>query len=332
MIISLKKLRFPAVVCALALLTGIGFARLLFIGGTAPFFMGGTMRGAQQGLPDTVQAVLTQSGEVNYARFNRPSAQPALKNPFLLESFPQDANGSYKIPRRFSHPQDVVKTFFGILKDAAYMDGNAGGCGSIGEAMTPYPYAYALFSAQAQKKLSLAQFTDSFKGIGHITLLKVYPLYTPPGASAQRFMYEIEAITGPSANDKNAYGRDGSYFTYYYGVAEVTGDQNSGYALQSVEYIPEDFLCAPFHGWKYDTQYIVQYVYGDWHKIIDRITATEQDGDRIHTYADGKGKKYRFDFVRLTNGYDILLHENDLENGQWKEVNLLKSTDTSFRL
>ena len=43
----------------------------------------------------------------------------------------------------------------------------------------------------------------------------------------------------------------------------------------------------------------------------------------IIIYASGNGKSYRFDFVRLTNGYDILLHEYILDIGDWKETSLL---------
>ncbi|QOX63230.1 hypothetical protein FRZ06_07655 [Anoxybacterium hadale] len=51
-------------------------------------------------------------------------------------------------------------------------------------------------------------------------------------------------------------------------------------------------------------------VYGDNLKLIDKIDRTEQNGNMISIYASGNGKSYRFDFVRLTNGYDILLHES----------------------
>lgn len=61
------------------------------------------------------------------------------------------------------------------------MVGYSGGCGTIGWSSIPYPYAYKLLTEENQKNMPLKQFEDSFKGIGHITLLKLYPTYIPNG-------------------------------------------------------------------------------------------------------------------------------------------------------
>jgi len=48
-------------------------------------------------------------------------------------------------------------------------------------------------------------------------------------------------------------------------------------------------------------------------------------------YAVGNGQLYRFDFVRLTNGEDLLIRENIKFAGVWKETNLLKEQDQIYK-
>jgi hypothetical protein len=135
-------------------------------------------------------------------------------------------------------------------------------------------------------------------------------------------MVEIKMITGTKANNDEGYNQ-GSLFKYYYGLVVVKKMPKDGWKISSIDYIPEDFLCAPMHGWDYDSNAVVQIVYGNNLRIIERVDKTEKDGNIIHVYASRYDKQYRFDFIRLTNGYDILLHENILENGRWEETSLL---------
>jgi hypothetical protein len=144
-------------------------------------------------------------------------------------------------------------------------------------------------------------------------------------------MVEIEVITGIKVNG-NEEQYEGSQFAYYYGLitTEKTSDEN--WKIKNIYYIPEDFLCAPMHSWFYLSDAIVQIVYGNNLKLIDKIDKTEHKDDMIYIYASGNGKSYRFDFVRLTNGYDILLHEYILDNGSWKETNLLGDNWKNMKL
>ena len=296
--------------------------------------MGGTIHSAVLNLHAVKAAVYLSNSDYLYNRFRRPSNQPALENPYSFKIFEKTDDKPPLITKIFHIPSDVIKAYFGILRNASNMNGYSGGCGSIGNSLQPYPYAYELYTASAQKKMPLPQFVKSFQGIGYITLLKLYPAYIPLGTpkSIRYYMFETEAITGPPEKDETAYKRAGSYFVYHYGLITVESDSKYGWKISSIQYFPEDFLCAPEHGWVYYSDYLVHYVYHDWYGLIDKIDKSEQSGNIISIYASGYGNQYRFDFVRLTNGYDILLHENIYKNGQWEETNLLKDQDQGLKL
>lgn len=51
------------------------------------------------------------------------------------------------------------------------------------------------------------------------------------------------------------------------------------------------------HHWDYDVRALDKIVYKNWYRQIDDIEKIEKDDSLI-------------DFVRLTNGDDVLLHEN----------------------
>lgn len=270
----------------------------------------------------------------NTERFRRPSKQLPLTNNFSFEDFENEKDKSPLITTIFRNSDAVIKAYFGILRNASNMAGYLGGCGSIGNSLQPYPYAYELFSSTSKEKMPLTEFVNSFKGIGHITLLKLYPAYNPPFTPAYicNYMFETESITGPSERDDLAYNRDGSYFVYHYGLITVKNNSKCGWKIESIHYLPEDFLCAPEHGWIYSAEYVVTFVYKDWYQLIETIDCTTQTDYIIYLYASGKNKKYRFDFVRLTNGYDILLHENICNNSKWEETNILKNKDRNIKL
>lgn len=280
--------------------------------------IGGTVHTVSLQREETKTAA-SQHKEDYSERYQRPSRQAALKNPYSLQSF---TGGT---PPDLKNPQDVIYAYYGILKEASNMSGYSGGCGTIGNADIPYPYAYDLLTSEAKKSMSPQQFKDSFRGIGHITLLQMHPLPAPPGtpAGTEYYMVEIEAITGQKENGgPDSYRNQISYFEYYYGIV-TTKKEGEGWKIEKIDYLPEEFLCAPYHGWFYDAGAVVQIIYSENLKIIDKITEeTEKDG-MLYIYATGGGKRYRFDFIRLTNGHDILTGENILENGQWVPTSLL---------
>lgn len=266
-------------------------------------------------------------------RFQRPSKEQPLPNPYSFRDFENQNNKSPLINKKFADPEELILAYYGILREASNMSGYSGGCGTIGESDLPYPYAYELLTKEKQKEMSIKQFTDSFKGFGYTTLLKLVPAYAPPDTPSdiRYYMAEIEVITGVQARNDNEYNQ-GGLFAYYYGLITTEKKASDGWKIKDIDYIPEDFLCAPVHSWFYWSDAVVQIVYGDNIKMIEKIDKTEQKGNMVYIYASGNGKQYRFDFIRLTNGYDILLHENTLENGVWKETSLLTDGWKDFKL
>jgi hypothetical protein len=88
-----------------------------------------------------------------------------------------------------------------------------------GWAKIPYPYAYQLLSKETKQQIFFEEFEKSFAGIGHITLLKLYPAYQPLNtpASIKYYMVEIEVITGLPHKGEGKNKPQPSYFAYYYG-------------------------------------------------------------------------------------------------------------------
>lgn len=257
-------------------------------------------------------------------RFQRPSKALPYPNPYTFKDFQKDNEKLPLVAEKFENPEDLILAYYGILREASNMLGYSGGCGTIGESGLPYPYAYELLTKEMQKALPFDQYVNSFAGIGYTTLLKVLPAFAPPDTpdNVKYYMVEIEVITGAKAKTDEEYNQ-GSQFAYYYGLIAVEKTPDEGWKIKDIYYIPEDFLCAPMHSWFYLSDAVVQIVYGDNLKLIDKIDRTERNGDMVSIYASGAGNSYRFDFVRLTNGYDILLHEYIFDNGEWKETSLL---------
>lgn len=262
--------------------------------------------------------------DISSERFQRPSKELPFPNPYTFKDFRKDNEKPPMVAKKFDNPEDLILAYYGILREASNMVGYSGGCGTIGWSGLPYPYAYELLIKAKQKEMPFDQYVDSFRGIGYTTLLKLLPAYAPPDTpkDTKYYMVEIEIITGAKANTDKEY-HQGSQFAYYYGMIEVEKTPDEGWKIKDIYYIPEDFLCAPMHSWFYLSDAVVQIVYGDNLKLIDKIDKTEKKDDMISIYASGNGKSYRFDFVRLTNGYDILLHEYILDHGEWKETSLL---------
>lgn len=247
-------------------------------------------------------------------RYHRPSAARPYNNPYSFEDFKKLNDAPPLMTTVFDKPEDVVLAFFGITRDAANMLGYSGTCGTVGDSILPYPYAYELFTKELQAQATLEEFINSARGIGHATLLKLMP------ANKNYFMFEVELIRGIEKSNQDYSG--GSRFAYDYGLIGVEETPEAGWKINYYQYIFEDFLCAPYHGWFYNAEQVVSIVYKNLN-IIEQIDSTDNTKDMTFIYASGYGRRYRFDFVRLTNGYDILLHENIYRNGDWADISLL---------
>lgn len=270
-------------------------------------------------------------------RFERPSKRLPIQN----KTFDITSNQTRKLI--FSDPEPMILAFYGVLEDAANLAGYNGGCGTIGQAKIPYPDAYSFLSSSYQNKQSLADFIASFEGVGHINLLTLLPAYAVDNDknesgkhtqqnNAKRFMVEIEVITGKQYDSKcPPEDQQISYFAYFYGLVE-TVKENNEWKISNIEYQPEIYLCAPMHSWFYYADAVIAIVYQQQKHIIDHIDHIEQNDQIIEIFASKRNQKYRFEFVRLTNGYDVLLREFEWQNNKWVEVSLLNKEDQFYKL
>ncbi len=237
------------------------------------------------------------------------------------------------LKRAFQSGRDVVDAYFAAVKGASNLEGYTGGCGTVGDAGLPYPFAYALLTDRAKSEISFRRFMDSFRGVGHITLLKVMPAFKPEGTpeDIDYLAVEIEVIAGFPKRE-GAFNKATTYFAYYYGIVTVKREEGRGWKIDRIDLIPEDFLCAPYHGWAYLAEGLVGIVFGERYGLIDKIDAVEQKGDMVTVYASKGDDRFRFVFVRLANGHDVLLHECFYRDGKWVEASFLKPEDQVFKL
>lgn len=310
-----------------------------------PYLLGGFIHNNKQTIEvELTKPVININIDFEEERFQRPSKQPALKlrhNIKSVDDFERWYQGDWKppyipkgFPKKYIYSEDVVQAYYAILKQASVMGGYHGGCGSIPHNGIPFPYAYELLSKDTKEEIAYTDFFKSFIGTGHTTLLKLYPAFSTKDTpkNIKHYMVEIEIITGSPTEKNKEKDPKPSYFAYYYGIVTTEYDEKEGWKIKSVDYIPEDFLCAPYHFWQWESRTLVEVIYKNWYKLIDKIDKVEKKDSQISIYASGKDNKYRFDFVRLTNGEDVLLHENIKINDKWKEVNLLKPEHQNFKL
>ena len=330
MVISLRKAILPAAL-SVALLVSVGMImhKMIAAKESQPYWMGGAVHTVAISAKEYADLPAI---DFDPERFQRPSSQPALQNPYSFSDFDRSWGKSKISPNDLHTPEDVILAYYGILREAANMADYSGGCGTIGNATLPYPYAYELLASDSKKKISPDRFKASFQGIGHLTLLKLLPAYTPPGTpdNVRYHMIEVEAITGATGKETNE-AISGSHFAYYYGIV-TTQKENAVWRIKAIDYFPEDFLCAPYHGWDFDATYLVPIIYQNWYHMIDTVGKVDKNGSNISVYTSGGGKQYRFDFVRLSNGEDVLLHEMIYRDGKWVETNLLKDRDQGYKL
>ncbi len=322
LVISLKQLVKPAagIILILALIIS---AWTIFLHKTNKYVIGGLIHSENRIEQNYSQPVTNIYEFKDYdERFQRPSKQPALKLKYSFDDFKHDVSHPPYILNAFESPEDVIQAYYAILKEAANMDGHCGGCGTVGMAKTPFPYAYDLLTNETKQKITIDEYIASFLGVGHTTLLKLIPAYAPLDTpeNIKYHLVEIEIITAPKCSEIDGKKKQPSCFSYYYGLVTTELTDNEGWKIKAVDYIPEDFLCAPYHQWYWDSPAVVQIIYGDWYKLIDGIEKVDKEDSNIKIYAKGGHNKYRFDVVRLTNGEDIFIHEYVWENGEWKEV------------
>lgn len=268
-------------------------------------------------------------------RFQRASKLPAVKLKYNFRPKDKDDVPPYiakGFPVIYKYPKDVIHGYYAILKNAANMIGYEGGCGTILWMDSPYPYAYRLLSDDRKENITLEEFKDLFKGTGAMNLLHLEPAYEPSNTpdNIRHYFVEVEILKGYPYEKGDVYGRKPNYFEYYYGIVTTEYDKKDGWKIKSIDYLPEIYLCHPLHGWDYYYDWIIGVIYNNWYGMDLKIDNTEIENNYIQVYASNQDDEYKFDFIRLTNGDDILLHEYIKENDKWKEVSILKSDHEKY--
>lgn len=254
-------------------------------------------------------------------KYFRPSCRPVLNNKFddfqFFQPYYDQSYNEIVLPSSLiDSPENTIINYFSILREAENLTSKQmGGCGTVGMAKLPFPIAYNFFTKEYQKKVTYSSYLQSFKGIGHTSLIKLNKLPTQPQSNTISYFIELETIEGSSKNL--------TYFSYYYGYVYIQKVGNL-YKISDITLIGEDFLCAAYHLWQHNAEAVVDIEYGEWCKLVKKRLPTKKEGyikkiDIIGT----DGKDYRFIFFQLTNDTDILMSQyikNLKGNWEWIKI------------
>lgn len=250
-------------------------------------------------------------------KYFRPSCLPTLNlrfnnGDFFLPYY-EKTHDQIQVPKELTRtPEDTLLNYFSILREAENMGGRS--CGSIGQARIPFPLAYNFLSQNYQIKLSYEDYLNLFAGVGHTNLIKLCQV--PDGKRGIRFFYEIETIEGFE-------GKRAEYFGYSYGFIQLIHEEG-GYRISDLQQHPEDFLCAPYHGWSHDGESVIEVKYGNWCKLIQVIYPTIKSGYVKNICFHGKdGADHCLMFITLTNGTDIEIAQfRKVGIEKWKQIKM----------
>ena len=258
----------------------------------------------------------TAGDEIDAEKYFRPSNLPVINN----RSFESDLlNGTYDTLPDYllKTPDDTIINYFSILREAANpKKGKNAGCGTLGYAKSPYPVAYKFLSSEYQRRLNYKQYLKSFENILHINLIKLKRIATDEKhLNSMKYFVEIETIEGSE--------KDVAYFAYYYGYLYILKEGNK-YKISDLQFYGENYLCAPYHGWSYMAEEVVNIEYGGWCKLVKEIYPTQQDGFVKRIYFKGTDENdYLIEFFHLTNDTDIEIAQyKKSANGEWELIKL----------
>ena len=254
-------------------------------------------------------------------RYFRPSKLPSINDRFsdfrFFEDFYNKKPFEIILPSNLlKTPEDTIINYFSVLRQAANpIEGKGAGCGTLGYAQVPYPVAYNFLSSKYQDKLNYNEYLKSFENILHINLIKLQKVpQLNNDLNTMKYFVELETIEGAENNRAN--------FAYYYAFIKISKEANL-YKIFDVDLIGEDFLCAPYHGWNHNAEFVVDIKYGNWCALVKKRYPTKQERYVKNIYFKGTdGNDYKFMFFQLTNDTDIEIaqYKKD-ENGNW---NLIK--------
>jgi hypothetical protein len=254
-------------------------------------------------------------------KYFRPSCDSVLNDRLTdFHFFQPYYEKSYKEitlpPSLMDSPEDTIIHYFSILREAENLTSKQmGGCGTVGMAKIPFPIAYHFFTKEYREKVSYTAYLQSFKGIGHTSLIKLNKLPVQKHSQTISYFIELETIEGSSKNV--------TYFAYYYGYVYMKKENNT-YKIADITLIGEDFLCAAYHLWQHNAEDVVDIEYGNWCKLVKKRLPTKKDGyvktiDVIGT----DGNEYRFVFFQLTNDTDVLVAQYKKSvKGKWEVIRM----------
>ncbi|MDU4938966.1 MAG: hypothetical protein E6X34_10970 [Clostridium sp.] len=253
----------------------------------------------------------------DYEKYFRPSKLPILNTSSEVEVLLNEYGGSDKkivIPDNYLiTPNNTIINYFSVLREAANVEMDKGaGCGTIGRWREPYRIAYEFFTKEYKEKVSYKAYEKSFLNILHINLIKFRIVNNTE--NEMKYFFEIETIQGSKENVAN--------FVYYYGFIKLS-NEDGVFKIKDISISPEEYLCAPYHGWSYDGKSKVEIEYGGWCKLVKEIYEVSTEGYVKNIYFKGTDNKdYRIEFYILTNDYDIEVSQYVKENGKWKSIKL----------
>lgn len=267
---------------------------------------------------DDLQLVDSVSPEYDLERFFRPSNMTILNNEDIssLKEFYDKNPYKMNLPENvFKSGKDTVVNYFNVLREASNpTDKNETGCGTIGDAKEPYPVAYNFLSDSFKKKISYENFLNSFENILHINLIKVNNVPSDEdNPDLLKYFVELEVMEG-STEEKGL-------FAYYYGNIYLRKEDGK-YKIAKMDYSPENYLCAPYHGWAYDAKSFVEVEYGNWCSLIDGDVIVNEEGyEKRAYYKDKNDKEYYVLFYELTNGVDKKIADyKKNEDNEWEVI------------
>lgn len=262
------------------------------------------------------------SQNVDVEKYFRPSKLPVLNdrnfNTRFFDPYLERDVSEIILPEYLTKsPEDTIINYFSILREAANVQkGKFAGCGTLGYQSIPYPVAYQFLSSSYKENTSYKKYLKTFSNILHINLVKYrqVPVLDNPN-DIIRYFVEIETIEGSEKNAAN--------FAYYYGFVDIVKEKND-YKISNLEFFREDYLCAPYHGWSYDAEAVVEIKYGGWCKLVMERYPTNQEGyvKKIH-FKGTDGNDYLIEFYQLTNDTDIEIAQYIKDKaGNWKLIKL----------
>ncbi|EJO5346891.1 hypothetical protein NRP93_000955 [Clostridium botulinum] len=243
----------------------------------------------------------------------RPCSLPAINNRGLNDLIIDIHNAD---PSKVTLPLELVNTpintiinYYSILREANQLGMGEGGCGTIGLLKLPYPIAYNFLSSNYQSKVNYENYLKSFGKIAHINLVRLIKEYpkTNNKPDAINYFIELENIYPPGV------------FGYEFGVISIIKEGNT-YKIDSIQTMPEDFFCAPYHYWQHNAELSIEVMYNNWCKLISTIYPTIETNFTKHIYVYGTdGNNYLFVFMKLTNGTDFRIGQYILDDsGNWE--------------